>query len=85
MKTKPKSNETIPESPKHESFALTPPAHTWPDPRFKLNKLYASIQRLISAMGKRTFNFIELETSPYLLNTESKNKSLAKKREREKK
>lgn len=59
----------LPESPKHESFAFIPPAHTCPSPRFTLYALYAFLQSLISAMGKRTFNLIELDTSPYRLNT----------------
>lgn len=58
-----------PESPKHESFAFIPPAHTWPGPIFKLYDLYAFRQSSTSTIGKRTFNFIELDTSPYRLNT----------------
>lgn len=60
----------LPESPKHESFAFMPPAHNCPGPRFTLYALYAFLQSVISAMGKRTFNLIELDTSPYRLNTD---------------
>lgn len=59
----------LPESPKHESFAFIPPAHTCPWPRCTLYAVYAVLQSVISAMGKRTFNLIELDTSPYRLNT----------------
>lgn len=71
-----------PESPKHESFAFKPPAHNCPGPIFRLYALYALMQSYISLMGKRTFNFIELDTSPYRLNTEFMKSEMRVKREK---